>query len=124
MPSVKNPNKPSKNRLAARRASTKKRAQKSSEAGRLSRIGITKADAARGAKPGLLPTSGPRAALSKKKLKKLEQRVRLATQRAEKAEADKEGGELVMRGEFFLEFFLSFFLEFFSEVGRGGEGCQ
>lgn len=100
MPSVKNPNKPSKNRLAARRAAAKKRAQKSSEAGRLGRIGITKADAARGAKPGLLPTSGPGAAMSKKKLKKVEQRVRLALQRSTR---EKEGGgEVVMGGgEFF-----------------------
>jgi hypothetical protein len=78
MPSVKNPNKPSKNRLAARAAKARKTARASSAAGQ-SKVSIQ--DKQRGAKPGLLPTSGPRAAVSKKKAKKLEQRARLNLRR-------------------------------------------
>lgn len=96
MPSVKNPNKPSKNRLAAWASKAKKRAQKSSVAG--TRSAISNRDAQRGAKPGLLPTSGPRAALSAKKQKKMEQRARLALKR--KLEAEGGSGEIEMAGEF------------------------
>ncbi|KAK4446851.1 hypothetical protein QBC34DRAFT_427898 [Podospora aff. communis PSN243] len=78
MPSVKNPNKPSKNRLAARAAKARKTARAASAAGQ-SKVSIQ--DKQRGAKPGLLPTSGPRAAVSKKKAKKLEQRARLNLRR-------------------------------------------
>ncbi|KAK0619384.1 hypothetical protein B0T14DRAFT_496158 [Immersiella caudata] len=78
MPSVKNPNKPSKNRLAARAAKARKTARAASAAGQ-SKVSIQ--DKQRGAKSGLLPTSGPRAAVSKKKAKKLEQRARLNLRR-------------------------------------------
>jgi len=90
MPSVKNPNKASKNRLAARANKTKKQAQLSSAAGRMK---VSKQDHARGAGGGLLPTSGPNAALSKKKQKKLDQRLRLALKRKMELE-----GEVEMKG--------------------------
>ncbi|KAL2162901.1 hypothetical protein VTH06DRAFT_6737 [Thermothelomyces fergusii] len=94
MPSVKNPNAPSKNRLAARAAKLLKRRQKASKMGQLARQGgaVAKADARRGARPGLLPTSGPNAAVSKKKLRKLEKAMRHALQRR----AEREGGAAVV----------------------------
>ncbi|KAI0444162.1 hypothetical protein F4803DRAFT_549367 [Xylaria telfairii] len=100
MPSVKNPNGPSKNRLAARTATARKHSAKhaaretlhanltAQSAGR-----ITKADARRGARSGILPTSGPNRALSAKKARKLERKMGYALQR--KMEA--EGGEVVMK---------------------------
>ncbi|KAL2118061.1 hypothetical protein VTJ04DRAFT_7721 [Mycothermus thermophilus] len=71
---IKNPNFISKNRLAARAAKRRKQKQKAQERAHLRNIGGEEAqkDARRGARPGLLPTSGPRAAISKKKLRKLE----------------------------------------------------
>ncbi|KAH6626724.1 hypothetical protein B0J18DRAFT_464711 [Chaetomium sp. MPI-SDFR-AT-0129] len=83
MPSVKNPNAPSKNRLAARAAKQRKTARQASKQGRLEKRGglVTKADARRGARPGLLPTSGPRAAISKKKARKLERALGHAMKR-------------------------------------------
>lgn len=113
MPSVKNPNKPSKNRLAARASKAKKRAQKASAIGtRAVRFAISNSDAQRGAKPGLLPTSGPNAALSKKKAKKMEQRRRLLKRKMEEVEGtlgqgEERGEEVDMDGEFFF-FFLAF----------------
>ncbi|KAJ4414238.1 hypothetical protein N0V85_003233 [Neurospora sp. IMI 360204] len=76
MPSVKNPNGPSKNRLIARAASLRKQRQRSSAQGKLEKIHkITKDDLARGARPGLLPNSGPRKALGKKAQRKLEKKL-------------------------------------------------
>ncbi|KAK4119181.1 hypothetical protein N657DRAFT_650455 [Parathielavia appendiculata] len=97
MPSVKNPNAPSRNRLAARAAKQRKTRQKAAALGQLARQGgaIAKADARRGAKPGLLPTSGPRAAVSKKKQRKLEKQLRHALRRKMEAE-----GEVEMKGKF------------------------
>ncbi|KAK4041254.1 hypothetical protein C8A01DRAFT_34669 [Parachaetomium inaequale] len=94
MPSVKNPNAPSKNRLAARAAKQRKTRQQAAAQGQLVRQGgaIAKADARRGARPGLLPTSGPRAAISKKKQRKLERALGHAMKR--KMERD---GEVVMK---------------------------
>lgn len=92
MPSVKNPNGPSKNRMAAMRASAKKKAQKSSAAGQTR---ILKSDARRGAREGILPTSGPNRALSAKKQRKVEKQMRHALKR--KMEA---AGEVEMKGEF------------------------
>ncbi|KAK5995941.1 hypothetical protein PT974_04360 [Cladobotryum mycophilum] len=89
MPSVKNPNGPSKNRLAARAASAKKQRQKRSEENRTK---ISKADSARGARPGLLPNSGPRAKVSSKKARKLEKKMGYAMKRKMEAE-----GEAVMK---------------------------
>ncbi|KOS17322.1 hypothetical protein ESCO_006433 [Escovopsis weberi] len=87
MPSVKNPNGPSKNRLAARASKIKKQRQKRSEEGRHK---ISKADTTRGARPGLLPTSGPRAKLSAKKARKMEKKMGYALQRKMEAEGGKE----------------------------------
>lgn len=92
MVSRKNPNKASKNRLAARAGRVKKQAQMSSAAGRSK---VSKQDHARGAGGGLLPTSGPNAALSKKKQKKVDQRLRLALKRKMELE-----GEVEMTGMF------------------------
>src|SRR4051812_26264996 len=74
MPSVKNPNKPSKNRLAARANKVRKRSQKESAAGRVT-VGVVKADVKRGARPGLLPTSGPRKPVSAKRQRKLDKKL-------------------------------------------------
>jgi hypothetical protein len=97
MPSVKNPNAPSKNRLAARAGKQRKTRRQAAAQGQLLRQGgaIAKADARRGARPGLLPTSGPRAAISKKKQRKLERALGHAMKRKMEAE-----GEVVMKGTF------------------------
>ncbi|XWX00177.1 hypothetical protein V2A60_008197 [Cordyceps javanica] len=85
MPSVKNPNGPSKNRLAARAAKARKTRQKRSEEGRHK---IAKVDVMRGARPGILPTSGPNAKISSKKARKLQKQLGHALRR--KAEAEGE----------------------------------
>ncbi|KAI1736621.1 hypothetical protein F4680DRAFT_252444 [Xylaria scruposa] len=98
MPSVKNPNGPSKNRLAARTATarkhtTKQLARKTLEESlsRQSSGKITKADARRhGARAGLLPTSGPNKALTAKKARKLERQMGYALQRKMQAEGEVE----------------------------------
>lgn len=94
MPSVKNPNKPSKNRLAARANKIKKRSQKESAAGRVP-AGIVKSDLKRGARPGLMPTSGPRKPISSKRQRKLDKKLGYALQRKMEAE-----GEVEMKGEY------------------------
>ncbi|GFP59728.1 hypothetical protein ACSS6W_009713 [Trichoderma asperelloides] len=88
MPSVKNPNRPSKNRLAARAAKAKKANQKRADPANRSKI--TKADKTRGARPGLLPTSGPRAQVSAKKARKLEKKMGYALKRQMEAEGEAE----------------------------------
>ncbi|KAF4983433.1 hypothetical protein FZEAL_1162 [Fusarium zealandicum] len=85
MPSVKNPNGPSKNRLAARASTARKVARKLSTAPKSK---IAKADATRGARTGLMPTSGPRKPVSGKRARKLEKKMGYATKR--KTEADGE----------------------------------
>ncbi len=99
MPSVKNPNAPSKNRLAARAAKQRKASHQALAQTRLARTGgsIAKADARRGARPGLLPTSGPRAAVSKKRARRDEKRIAHALRRKREAE---EGVEGEMKGKF------------------------
>ncbi|KAK7906405.1 hypothetical protein PG985_016411 [Apiospora marii] len=87
MPSVKNPNGPSKNRQAAMRASAKKKAQKSSAAGQGR---VLKSDARRGAREGILPTSGPNRALSAKKQRKLDKARAHALKRKMEAEGEVE----------------------------------
>ena len=87
MPSVKNPNGPSKNRLAARATKLKSQRRKKSEEGRNK---ISKADSTRGARPGILPTSGPRAKLSAKKARKLEKKMGNALRRKMEAEGEAE----------------------------------
>lgn len=98
MPSVKNPNRPSKNRLAARAAKARKANQQRSDPVNQNRI--AKADRTRGARPGLLPTSGPRKPISGKKARKLEKKMGYTMKR--KAEAE---GEAVMKGAFVFEAF-------------------
>jgi hypothetical protein len=93
MPSVKNPNRPSKNRMAARAATTRRNNQKRSDP--VNKNKIAKADKTRGARPGLLPTSGPRAKISSKKARKLEKKMGYALKRKMEAE-----GEAVMKGTF------------------------
>ncbi|KAL7929816.1 hypothetical protein V8C35DRAFT_172000 [Trichoderma chlorosporum] len=90
MPSVKNPNRLSKNRLAARAAKAKKANQKRADPANQNKI--TKADRTRGARPGLMPTSGPRAPISGKKARKLEKKMGYALKRKMEAE-----GEAVMK---------------------------
>ncbi|KAL2015724.1 hypothetical protein VTK56DRAFT_4895 [Thermocarpiscus australiensis] len=92
MPSVKNPNAPSKNRLAAREAKRRKERRKAAAAGQLQKRGgaVAKADARRGARPGLLPTSGPRAPVSNKKARKLERKMGYALRRKMLAEGEVE----------------------------------
>lgn len=90
MPSVKNPNGPSKNRLAARSAKARKANQKRSAGSIDKNNRVTKADEKRGARPGLLPTSGPNAALSSKKRRKLERKMGYALKRKMEAEGEVE----------------------------------
>ncbi|KAH8168171.1 hypothetical protein CIB48_g57 [Xylaria polymorpha] len=107
MPSVKNPNGPSKNRLAARTATARKHTTKRAARETLhasltaqSSGRITKADARRGARSGILPTSGPNKAVSGKKARKLERKMGYALQRKmeeAEAEAEAEGEVVVMK---------------------------
>ncbi|KAI2603623.1 hypothetical protein GGR54DRAFT_460691 [Hypoxylon sp. NC1633] len=90
MPSVKNPNGPSKNRLAARAAKARKQNQKRGATALNKKHKIAKADVLRGAKPGLLPTSGPNAALSAKKRRKLERKMGYALKRRMETEGEVE----------------------------------
>ncbi|KAI9896961.1 hypothetical protein N3K66_007983 [Trichothecium roseum] len=89
MPSVKNPNGPSKNRFAARASHAKRQRQKLSEAGKDK---IAHRETRRGARPGLMPTSGPNKPISKKKAKKLEKKMGYALRRKMELE-----GEVVMK---------------------------
>lgn len=112
MPSVKNPNGPSKNRLAARAATARKhtsrqlaRKQTTTAAQSSSRYHedrITKADTRRGARAGILPSSGPNAAPSGKRARKLGRKVGYALKRKMEAE-----GEVVMKGMFLVSFNIS-----------------
>ena len=83
MPSVGNPNGPSRNRLANRLTKQKAQRRKRSEHARHK---IAKSDTTRGARPGLMATSGPNAPISKKKAKKIEQQLKLAERRRVEAE--------------------------------------
>ena len=84
--SVNNPNGPSKNRLAARASKAKKIRQKKSFAAKHK---IATRDTMRGARPGLLPTSGPRARVSSKKARKLEKKLGYALQRQMLADGEE-----------------------------------
>ncbi|KAI1329033.1 hypothetical protein F5Y16DRAFT_367218 [Xylariaceae sp. FL0255] len=96
MPSVKNPNGPSKNRLAARKATARKHSAKSAARASQSQSSlnqshkITKADSKRGARAGILPTSGPNAAVSGKKARKLARKMGYALKRKMEAEGEVE----------------------------------
>lgn len=97
MPSVKNPNTVSRNRQIARAAKARKQSLKAATSARRNPTRIDKSDARRGARPGLLPTSGPNRALSKKKQRKLEKLMAHAIRRKEQADAAKE---VEMEGKF------------------------
>lgn len=96
MPSVKNPNTVSRNRQIARASKARKQALKRLSTAKLTSR-LDKADARRGARPGLLPTSGPNRALSKKKQRKLEKQMAHAIRRKAEEEAAEE---VEMEGEF------------------------
>jgi hypothetical protein len=115
MPSVKNPNTISKNRQADRAGKQRKASKQAASQSKLNaRGGIqAKADARRGARPGLLPTSGPRAPISKKKMRKLEKAMGHALRRKMEAE-----GEVVMKGTF-----CSVVVFLGLGTGRGRGGC-
>ncbi|KAF5519846.1 hypothetical protein CGCA056_v008985 [Colletotrichum aenigma] len=91
MPSVKNPNHRSKNRLAAQANKAKKVRQKRSEENKHK---IAKSDVQRGARPGLMPNSGPNAPLSKKKAKKLEKKIAHAIRRKMAEDGEVEMADL------------------------------
>lgn len=90
MANVKNPNRISKNRQAARAAKARKANLKRCNPANQDKV--AKADRTRGARPGLLPTSGPRKAISKKKARKLEKKMGYELKRRMEAE-----GEAVMK---------------------------
>ncbi|KAI2643550.1 hypothetical protein GGS21DRAFT_486071 [Xylaria nigripes] len=91
MPSTKNPNGPSKNRLIARVAKARKYSAKQlARKGQTTEHKITKADSKRGARKGLLPTSGPNAAISSKKQRKLQRKMGYALKRRMEAEGEVE----------------------------------
>lgn len=97
MPSVSNPNGPSKNRMAARASSARKQRRQKAEHAKNK---ISKADTTRGARPGLLPNSGPRAKISAKKARKLERKMGYAMKRRMEAEGEVEmKGRLLPLGE-------------------------
>ncbi|KAH7032734.1 uncharacterized protein B0I36DRAFT_347911 [Microdochium trichocladiopsis] len=91
MPSVKNPNGPSQNRLKARASKARKQTSKAASGRNKSRA--LKADEKRGAREGLLPTSGPRRALGKKQQQKLERRIANELKRREAEEGATAAGE-------------------------------
>ncbi|KAJ1328902.1 hypothetical protein MN608_05631 [Microdochium nivale] len=95
MPSVRNPNGASQNRLKARASKARKITSKST-AGRGKSRGLL-ADEKRGAREGLLPTSGPRRALGKKQQQKLDRRNANAMKR--KAALGGGGGAGAQAGD-------------------------
>lgn len=100
MVSVKNPNVTSQNRVRARAARSRKQGLKATREAKLP-TRVAKADARRGARPGLLPTSGPNAPLSSKKQRKLEKQMAHALRRKrEEEEKEKERQEVEMKGTY------------------------
>ncbi|ROV94065.1 hypothetical protein VMCG_08293 [Cytospora schulzeri] len=90
MVSVKNPNVTSQNRMRARASRSRKQGLKAVRDAKLP-TRVEKADTRRGARTGILPTSGPNAALSKKKQRKVEKQMAHALRRKrEEAEKQKE----------------------------------
>lgn len=92
MVSVKNPNVTSQNRVRARAARSRKQGLKAFNDAKLP-TKVEKADARRGARAGLLPTSGPNAPLSKKKQKKLEKQMAHALRRQREEEERQQQEE-------------------------------
>lgn len=91
MPSVKNPNTVGRNRTAARVAKARKQTLQGRKLAALS-TRVAKADARRGARAGLMPTSGPNAPLSKKKQRKVEKQMAHAIRR-KREEEERLAGE-------------------------------
>lgn len=89
MPSVKNPNTVGRNRQSARVAKARKITAQGLKTSRLP-TRMAKADAKRGARAGLMPTSGPNAPLSKKKQRKVEKQMAHAIRRKAEEEARQE----------------------------------
>ncbi|KAH6695018.1 hypothetical protein F5X68DRAFT_227016 [Plectosphaerella plurivora] len=91
-PSAKNPNGPS--RLQSVANARKARSQQARvEALASNKNRIAKQDARRGARPGILPTSGPNTALSRKKAKKIERALGHAQRRQQQQEAQAAAAE-------------------------------
>lgn len=96
MPSVKNPNTVGQNRTKARASRARKQTLQSLKVKALP-TRVAKADARRGARAGLLPTSGPNAPLSKKKQRKVEKQMAHAIRRKREEEerlAEEAKGEI------------------------------
>lgn len=103
MVSVKNPNVTSQNRMRARASKSRKLGLKHVRAARLPTL-EAQADTRRGARTGILPTSGPNAALSKKKQRKVEKQIAHALRR--KNEAEEKQKEADLKGAFIPDLFL------------------
>lgn len=106
MVNVANPNFKCNSAVKTRRANIKKIQRKKAA---LPKDKALRADTTRGARPGLMPTSGPRAPLSGKRARKEEKKLAYAIRRRMEAE-----GEVEMKGEFFFVF------HFLSRPGKGG----
>ncbi len=89
MGNVSNPNMKGSSRFRTDAAKVNKRNKK----GAGPRDKAARADTTRGARPGLMPTSGPRALISSKKRRKLEKKMGYALKRKMEAE-----GEVDMKG--------------------------
>ncbi|PKS11071.1 hypothetical protein jhhlp_002832 [Lomentospora prolificans] len=108
MVNVANPNTKSKIRQSNRAAKLRKISQKRSQAAKYGANRVAKADTKRGARTGLLPTSGPRAPMSAKRRRKLERKLGYDMKRKMEAEGevemqDAEGGEVAKEGEMEVE---------------------
>lgn len=94
--SVKNPNCVSRNRQRALRAKARKQTLQAAASARLPDR-VARADVKRGARTGLLPTSGPNKPLSSKKARKLEKQMAHAIRR--KREEEDKKSQIEMQGE-------------------------
>lgn len=93
--SVKNPNCISRNRQRALRSKARKQTLQAAASARLPDR-VARADVKRGARTGLLPTSGPNRALSSKKARKLEKQMAHAIRR--KREEEEKKAQIEMKG--------------------------
>lgn len=94
--SVKNPNCISRNRQRALRSKARKQTLQAVASARLPDR-VAKADTKRGARTGLLPTSGPNKPLSRKKARKLEKQMAHAIRR--KREEEEKKSQVEMKGQ-------------------------
>lgn len=94
--SVKNPNCISQNRQRALRAKARKHTHQITASARLPDR-VARADTRRGARTGLLPTSGPNRPLSSKKARKLEKQMAHAIRR--KREEEEKKSQVEMKGQ-------------------------